>query len=345
MQNQNQKRNRNLTLFITWCLPALATIILATAGCTQTFGKEKMHTFNEPTTTYGAGRFVIDMPACLKFSGTYSMRIQQITEVLWPVENLQQAASIAWQNRIDEIKKRPAPENQKSALIETRDIPLDNIWCKAVFYYGDAMDEERGDLEILRHRGFMGVWIKAFGEITGKEFMHQKSTDLARAYRAPTTPNSRVPVLDGKDSFYLQYGAIDLPFEYKESVNIVFKSHPLDGKMALSVRTDVVDEVEEEGLMDRLAGFVLTKLGADLKIEKIRTGKRTVAGLKGEEVLIRASEPDGAKKLAFTWDYPGQKSSPHAPNIIIDLFSEDGHLEEKLALWDAVLDSMRPAGR
>ncbi|MCJ8503098.1 T6SS immunity protein Tli4 family protein [Desulfatitalea sp. M08but] len=69
-----------------------------------------------------------------------------------------------------------------------------------------------------------------------------------------------------------------------------------------------------------------------------------MAGLKGEELIIRGTE-DGKTALNFQWDYPGRENDNHHPRIGFMMDSEDGRLEEKLALWDAVLNAMRPAGR
>jgi hypothetical protein len=76
-----------------------------------------------------------------------------------------------------------------------------------------------------------------------------------------------------------------------------------------------------------------------------KTRKRKVAGLKGEEVVYRGTEAEGEKTLYFMWDFPGEKNSAHATYTIVSMMGRDDHLEEKLAIWDALLDSMRPAGR
>ncbi|MBI5551228.1 MAG: hypothetical protein HY911_06935 [Desulfobacterales bacterium] len=301
--------------------------------------------------TYGAGRFVTEIPASMGFSGGYSMRNRNLKEVVWSEGDPQKPSKTSWEERLTEIQQMKPPEGKEKALIEVRDLNGLSKWSKAAFYYGDPNDIEidgiplKGYLDILRHTGSCDLWITSFGKVTGKDFMYNKSTDLARAYRPPTQPNGRAEVIPGKDAFYLRYGAIDLPFEYEESVDIVFKGHPLDEELLITVETKVVEEVYKVGLMERLGEMLASTAGMGFKAEKFRTRKRTVAGLKGEEVVYRGKEEDGEQALYFMWDFPGEKNSAHAPNMIITMMGRDGHLEEKLAIWDALLDSMRPARR
>ncbi|MDA8140536.1 MAG: T6SS immunity protein Tli4 family protein [Desulfobacteraceae bacterium] len=321
-----------------------AALIIITVACTSACGKEKMNTFKEPVITYGAGRFVLDIPACMKFSGRYSVRTFDLKEDVWPVEDKQKVAQTTWEKILTEIDQKKPPKGQNKVMIEAREFSSTHKWCKSVFFYGDSYDGDRGDLSILLNSDMVGLWITTYGEFTGKDFMYDKASDLVHAYRPPTSRFGRVQVLSGRDSFYLQYGAIDLPFEYSESVSVDFAGHPLDEKMLISVMTRVVEEDQKIGLLDRAASSLTLKMAKGLKIDKLRSGKRTVGGLKGEEILERFTD-DGRVTLAFSWMHLGKKDSAHQPHIIIDMESQDGRPEEKLALWDAVLDSMRPAGR
>ena len=342
MQSQNQTRNRRISLAVCRCLTVLALLAIM-ANCAPTSGKKPMNSFNEPTITYGAGRFVVDIPAAMSFAGQYYLQGRAINEVVWP--NDEDALS-GWQKHLDEISWLEPPQGMTGALIEERDIPGIGIWCKAAFYFNEPLDPVYGAMDLLLNKSTIGLWIKARDKkISAKETVYEISTDIARAYRAPRQRFGRSKVLNDRDAFYLRYGAVDLPFEYEESVDIVFKEHALDKTLVLSIETDVVGKVYWVGLMDRLAAMIAGNFVPGFKIEKIRTRTRMVAGLEGEEVIYRGIEKDGTRGLCFAWDYPGERIAPHAPNIVIDMLARDSHLEEKLALWDAVLDSLRPAGR
>jgi len=301
-----------------------------------------MHRFNEPTITYGAGRFVVDIPASMTFAGGYSFQGRKIEEIVWQDE--EDALNI-WNNHIEKISRREAPQGMSSALIEEREIAGIGVWCKTVLYFNEPLDPHYGAMDLLVNTGPTGLWIKAWDKkLSAKETIYEISTDIARAYRAPEKRFDRVEVVDGSDAFYLRYGAVDLPFEYKESVDIVFREHALDDRLKIHIMTWVVHEESKIGLLERAANSLMMKLVGDLKIEKLRSGRRTVAGLPGEELIEKFTE-NGRNTLSFTWMHLGKKDSAHWPRVVVDMESRDGHLEEKLDLWDAILDSMRAAGR
>lgn len=300
----------------------------------------------EETITYGAGRFVIDIPASMQFAGSYSIQGTDVIETVWPEGDSDTHAQTAWRGRLDQINTIEPPDLKDETIIELKELPGIGRWCKAVLFYHKPISQNTVSLHLLVQFGKNGLWLKDRDiRSSARDIAYEISTDLARAYRPPFENENRVAVLPDRDSFYLRYGAIDLPFEYDESVKILFRHHPLDDIMVLDVETDVVQQVEQHGLMDRLAAVILTKFVPGLKIKKIRTRKRTVAGMRGEEVVYRGIEDDGDSGLYFAWEYPGQPNSAHFPNIQIGLRARDDNLEEKLVLWDAVLDSMRPAGR
>ena len=87
---------------------------------------------------------------------------------------------------------------------------------------------------------------------------------------------------------------------------------------------------EERG---RLAAFAA---GAS----PVRSRGRTAAGLKGEEFVMRDSE-DG--KLYFMWEFKGEADSGAKPRIQLQLITKSDREKEKMAFWDALVDSLRPA--
>ncbi len=302
-----------------------------------------MENQKEQTVNFGVGRFVMDIPTSLNYNGgSYQMRIRKLKEVLWEDEKSDEQALAQWEHHLDRINEIKAPEGRKESIIETKNIPGAGKWCKAVFYYGDPLIPTRGYLDVLVYTAHAGLWITSHGKISGKDFMYKKTVDIARAYRPPLRRFGKAQMMPGKDSFYMQYGAIDLPFEFKESVDLYFKGHPVDTSLSFSIETDVIDEVEKVGLMERLTAAIGSKLIPGVKIEKIRTGRRDVAGLEGEEVIIKGTEKEKTE-LNLQWKYAGEPQSGGHPEIILMMDTMDGKLEEKMALWDKMLDSLRPA--
>lgn len=329
-----------------WTFAFLIIAIMLASGCTRDNGKKTMDNKKEQTITYGVGRFVVDIPISMQYrGGSYRMRIRDITEVLWQDGNPNKSAEAEWDARLAKIGKLKPIKGKDNALIEQKEIKGIGKWCKAVFYYGDSFDADSGYLDLLINEGQVGVWITTNGRISGKDFMYEKSTALAKAYRPPAQRLGRVSVLKNVDSFYMQFGAIDLPFEYQESAGIFLEGHTTDKSLKLEIESKVTDEVQPVGLIGRFEAAVETGYAQGLEIKKIRAKERTVAGEKGEEFVYLGVEADGDKGISYLWESPGELNSGQHPELSITMDSDDKNLAERLALWDAILDSMRPAGR
>ncbi len=330
----------------------IAAIILF-AACSQNNEKRAMENSKEQTVTYGVGRFVIDIPISMRYSGgTYPMRYCDLKEVIWPDSGREKAVEAEWRKRLNEIEALTPPEEHGKVIIAISEIKHSENWCRGVFYYGDKWMPQTGYWDILVVTQTTGLWIKLsgdyeIGDIENKNTMWDFALGIAKAYRPPVQQRGMATVLKGIDSFYLRYGAIDLPFEYKESVTVGFKGHALDKYLELDIETEVVlNEVEETGLMDKLKAIIATSYAPGLKIDKIRTQKRIIAGMHGEEVVYRTTQKDdNEKELYFKWEFAGKKDDPHNPNVIIDMQSQDSDLDEKIALWDSILNTIRLAGR
>ena len=82
------------------------------------------------------------------------------------------------------------------------------------------------------------------------------------------------------------------------------------------------------------------------RISTLRKNKRTVAGIDGEEVAVRA-RMGGKRYYAFQFEYPGIPDSNTRPYIAIELgtheegsgFTSD---EDALAWWDSLLRGFKP---
>lgn len=326
----------------------MAMAVALSLSCNANNGKEEIEMQKEQTITYGVGRFVIDIPASMQYrGGSYRMIGYSIEEIMWPDADSGKEAENIWYANLDKIKKLEAPDGYESALIEVKDIAHIGKSCKAVLFFNEPSDTEYGSLHMLINSGVTGVWIKARDKkLTAKDTIYEIASDLAKAYRPPTHRLGKASVLKNVDSFYLQYGAIDLPFEYKESVDIGFKGHKLDKYLEFGIETDVVDKVEKVGLMKRMTAIIALKMVPGFKLEKIRSNKREIAGLSGEEIIMRGTDTDDNETtINFVWEFLGKENSSHQPWIKIDMETEDGQIDEKLALWDSILDSLRPAGR
>lgn len=91
-----------------------------------------------------------------------------------------------------------------------------------------------------------------------------------------------------------------------------------------------------------------------LRISKLREGRRSINGIDGEEVLVRAREFNFTTTYGFNWETPGQNNDPLQPYLSLELqtgISERPggkpveaslHEDALLALWDSIASSIRP---
>lgn len=251
--------------------------------------------------------------------------------------NTEQYRRNVWEVRVNSINKN-SPSVKASSLIETRDIPNTGRWSKALLFYPDPDITRVGDWEVLVDYGARGAWFKYHGKVDAREKMLEWVLDIARAYK-PINPAAPLPKENG---FYLEHGYIALPYRSREETYARFEGHPLELK--LEFKTTAVHKVSESGLVDRLAASLAMNFAPGVDIDKIRSGKRNVAGIAGEEVILRGTQ-DSKSELNFIWLFTGKADSGDAPKISIEMEAPDSQLDEKLKVWDALLDSIKPIGR
>jgi hypothetical protein len=193
---------------------------------------------------------------------------------------------------------------------------------------------------VLVDAGTVGLWLKFDGLIERKEQMLIRVIDIAKAYQLRDQHNSmRLPP---GDWFHLKYGSLNLSYLKQEHTYTRFEGHPLE--LMLEIEMDETQEVEKSGLVDKFGKFLSASVTPRLAIHKIRSHKRTVAGLKGDEIIMKMTE-EGDSTLQFGWQYQGKEDSGDHPEIDITMESPDGNLDAKLKVWDAILDSFKPMSK
>ncbi|BET59545.1 T6SS immunity protein Tli4 family protein [Geobacter sp. 60473] len=320
----------------------LITPIVTLLACTSSEGTQKKST--PPSTgkgvprmtTYPIGRFAIDVPAEMKLVHQWQrLRYAEIEEFAWPGSVPRaQARDEAWKRRLAEIGKLTPPKGKERVIIETRDFPGVGAWARGVFYYGDYMIAKEIHFDVLFDAGMSGVWMKIHG--ISKEAMEKNLVNISRSYQPRRFGDLKLPP---GNWFYTERGAINLPYLEQETAAARFEGHPLG--LEIDIETTETHKVEEAGLIKKTMAAMATGFATGLNIDKIRSRKKTVAGLDGEEEVLRMN--DGNKTvLNFAWEYRGRKDSGEYPEIRITMDSADGKLEQKLQVWDAVLNSLKP---
>ncbi|ABB30534.1 hypothetical protein GeomeDRAFT_2620 [Geobacter metallireducens RCH3] len=282
--------------------------------------------------TYNIGRFSIDVPTEMKEAGrTHEFRYAEIEEFLWPKNvDREEARKEAWARRIAEINSNRPPRGIKKIIVETKESLSVGKWSKGVLYYGNDMSSKDGFWMIMADYGQVGAIFIIKGLIEYEEPMFDDLLEIARNYE---------PMKQDKvDSFHTAYGNITLPYLEQESSYVRFEGHPLD--LMLEIEMTETNNVEESGPVERLAAAISTNFAPTVDVKKIRARKKNVAGLEGEELVVRLTD-GGESELHFGWEYAGKQDSGEYPLIQIEMESPDGRVEEKLKVWDAILGSMK----
>jgi len=287
---------------------------------------------------YPLGRFSVSVPNDFKpVVQTHKIRACEIDEFLWPQGNdRQQIKDGVWNERIKKIQKSVSPECVKNVIIEERLRINSAPRTKAVFYYGNYAANDEGYWDLLLDAGPVGVWIKFDGLLGGKEKLYNWVEEVAKAYKY-RDPAQR-PALS-TNRFFLKYGAVDLPYLATEQTYARFENQRLN--MKLEIEMQETEDVEQTGLTERISTAISTDYALGVDVDKIRGQKRTIAGLKGEDVIVRMKDKYDTV-LNFAWEYPGEEDSGERPEIQITMESPDGALKEKIKVWDAILDSFTP---
>jgi hypothetical protein len=283
--------------------------------------------------TYYMGRFAIDVPAEFKLvMQNQKFRYAEITEIDWPVSlPRENARNQIWDARISEINKLKCPAEINKPIIKSIDIKTTGGWGKGVLYFGNYMSSKDGYWEVLVDVGPVGLWIKLDGLTEYENEMLVDIKEIAHAYKYygpethPVSPESR--------GFHLQMGVIYLPYLEQENSYARF-----EGPLGTVIRVEMAEthKVDDAGVMDRLAASLAMNFAPGVNVDKIRAGKRTVAGLAGQEIITRLSDVNG-KELFFAWDYQGEENSGDHPEIMIGSECLDRNLNQMLKAWDMML--------
>lgn len=285
------------------------------------------------------GRFCLDVPASMARSAdAYKVQGVSLEEVSW-APAAKEPWEQEWRRRLGAIEalesKREEPTDAQGAILELRMFKPGAL--KGAYYCATEL-RELGTWGALLNAGSGGLWLQIDSDPEHKEEGAQRVGDLAAGYRV-ADPKVPLPV-PGKDGFYLRQGSLALPFKLAEEAHARFSGHPL--KLDLSVTIETTFAADRRGLMQRFAS-ALEKSGASLSGAAIpvRNKKREVAGLSGEEMILKTSE--GKRTLlAFLWRTPGEERSGKHPEVVIEMETGADNQDEKVALWDGILESMKP---
>ena len=289
---------------------------------------------------YRVGRLSLALPK--NFARTDHMsrfHKRDISEVPWPAApSREEAREVLWRQRLAKIADIRPPQSAKEALLEVRDLQVNGRWARAAVYYRNVTGMSVG-WTLLLDGDEVAVWFEASDRKEESELLLRGSLELARAYRTAAEVAE-----SNEDWFYLWHGALGLPFADKpERVHAIFAEDKL-GIDYLELKSETFWDKKTPGLLERVTAGLAHFLIPGLSMKRLRGRKRMLAGMAGEEALVRMKE-EGETNLYFQWFYQGELGSGHKPEITIELEAADEHRDEVIALWDAVLETVQPAVR
>jgi hypothetical protein len=281
--------------------------------------------------TYYMGRFAIDLPAEFQLEiQSHRFRLVKIVEDKNILDVEQK-----WKNHLSKIEELKKPKGVKKIIIKEQSIDRLGKWARGVLYYGDYMANDECKWDFLVSYGRSVVLFSLDGLLDKEKVMYTWLKEVAIAYRP--YPFQKSPA---NHLFYTQHGVIELPYKRQEDTYARFAG-PMGMKLEIEMH-EIHREPQHGGIISRTAAAMATGFARGIDIEKIRSRDRIIAGLNGEEEILKGD--DGSKKdLSFDWEYLGKVESGEQPWIQITVDTEPDNLDEKIRLWDQALDSFRPA--
>lgn len=299
-----------------------------------------------------AGRFLIDVPeqAVVRLSG------QMIGG--FDIDTIEESDT-AFRGRVAareaDIQSRGSATDGTGGMVKASDLNVDGMIGRTLVYGRNSGYLMSGDRRIDDEF----VSVEAHGHTKDMSFtLSMKVADEADAERAEALlgrlrvrGEDEVPAVPGFCSWRAVF-AEPLPLHTTEHivVHIGLPNHPDVGLAFASLPGGRRDR----GLLARFAVTdVDTSLDESLRVTKLRTGKRNIGGLAGEEVLERVHEVNFATTFGFMWETHGVDSDPLRPFLSLELQAGTSpasggmpvgsslHEEAILALWDSISASIR----
>jgi hypothetical protein len=301
------------------------------------------------------GRYLVDVPEQANISLSDEMiagfRVKTVEETE-PGFHARLAAREA------ELRARGANGDQggEGGLIEARTLQSPGFAGRSLIYgrsrgylmAGDKrIDMESVSVEVHVHMGDLSFSLSAEGT---KEASAKEAEALFERLRP--RGEDEIPSVPG---FCIWRGVFVEPLPEHKNEHAVFHlglpGHP-DIGLALS---STAGGHTDEGLLARAAVTDAEATPNEMfSVTKLRSGKRSVNGIEGEEVLERVRELNFTTTYGFMWEALGVSDDPSQANLLLNMETGtnprpggepvDSSLHEvaALALWDHISSSIRP---
>jgi hypothetical protein len=332
----------NILIFL-GCICLLSMPVLLTWSGTK---RPTSQGDNKPMERHYLGRYSIDIPTEIKEaqgSRTHNLRFTDINEIVWH-EGMshEEAREKEWNNFLTETNKLTPPRGKDRVIIRIFDNPNVGKFAKAMFFYDYYGRPKTATWALLLDTGRIGIWIKDNppGLVEEENKSGNAINNIINIGKSYRTIDSGLTKREG-EWFYTKYGAFNLPYLWHEKSYIRFEGATL--KIEIEMNMDHSHSIEEHGLISKTNALVSSgyATAAKVKLKRIRSQKRVVAGMQGEEEIDCLTDNKG-EMLDFGWEFVGKEDRGDYPTTRITMESANGNLEDKLKIWDDILNSMQP---
>jgi hypothetical protein len=306
----------------------------------------------EKMKTVCIGRFLIDIPAQAEIT------VSRERMAGFEIETIEEDDA-TFQKRVADreadIDTRGRDPDHDGGIVEARDLRVPNMIGR-VFIYGRSrgyvmegdrrVDMESVSVEAHAHMDGLSFSLSA---TESSESRAKTAEELLARLRVrgedeiPSVPGFciwRAVFADPLPAHKTEHIAMHIGFPEHPDVGVAFVSFP-GGNKIRNLLTRYSD-MDAEANPDEM-----------LRVSKLRSGKRTINELAGEEVLERVHELNFATTYGFVWETQGIPDDPQQPFLSLELHGGisprpggnpvDASLHEDavLALWDSISSSIR----
>jgi hypothetical protein len=304
--------------------------------------------------TVCVGRYLVDVPS----GAEVSLSGERISGfAINAVEESEAAFRQRVAAREAEIVKRGADQNDdgEGGMIEAHDLRIPDMIGRS-FVYGRSrgymmngdrrVDMESVSIEVHAHMGELSFSLSA----TSKQESSVKEAEALLA-RLQERGEDEIPSVPG---FCIWRGVFAEPLpEHKNEHVILHLGLPGHPDMGLALSSTPSGQTGRS-LLERVAETDAEATADEiLRVTKLRSGKRSINGIDGEEVLERVRELNFTTGYSFMWEARGVEDDHFQPYLMLNMETGTNprpggkpvdsslHEDAVLALWDSISSSIR----
>jgi hypothetical protein len=304
--------------------------------------------------TVCVGRYLVDVPS----GAEVSLSGERISGfAIDAVEESEAAFLQRVAAREAEIVKRGADQNGdgEGGMVEAHDLRIPDMIGRS-FVYGRSrgymmsgdrrVDMESVSIEVHAHMGELSFSLSA----TSKQESSVREAEALLA-RLQMRGEEEIPAVPG---FCIWRGVFAEPLpEHKNEHVILHLGLPGHPDMGLALSSTPSGQTGRS-LLERVAETDAEATADEmLRVTKLRSGKRNINGIDGEEVLERVRELNFTTGYSFMWEARGVEDDHLQPYLMLNMETGTNprpggkpvdsslHEDAVLALWDSISSSIR----